>query len=111
MHLKCEFKIGFVEIYVFLSCFLRYFYINKKCKNIEEGYADMAYANMDNMNLGNAGNMNMSDMNKNLKKLLNADISEAAGTSFYCETCGKEHSVDIDKIILEKGAVNQISDT
>ncbi len=54
--------------------------------------------------------MGVINKDSSLEELLNADISEIAGISFYCETCGKEHSVDIDKIIVEKGAVNQVSD-
>lgn len=49
-------------------------------------------------------------MDKNLEKLLNADISEMAGMSFYCETCKREHAVDIREIIVESGAVCKVAD-
>ncbi|NLC69007.1 MAG: sn-glycerol-1-phosphate dehydrogenase [Clostridiaceae bacterium] len=49
-------------------------------------------------------------MDKNLERLLNANISEMAGMSFYCESCKREHSVDIERIIVEKGAVNKVLD-
>lgn len=44
----------------------------------------------------------------NVKSLLNMDISEIAGISFYCDICKKDHSIDIEKIIIEKGAIDKI---
>ncbi|HHY22651.1 MAG TPA: sn-glycerol-1-phosphate dehydrogenase [Clostridiaceae bacterium] len=50
----------------------------------------------------------MNKSGKSVEDLLNTDISNMAGMSFYCDICKKDHSVDIEKIIIEKGAVNKV---
>jgi len=56
----------------------------------------------------NGGAIIVNTNEENIQKVLNADISELPGMSFYCESCKREHSVDIRKIIVEKGAVNKV---
>ena len=49
--------------------------------------------------------MNISK--ENVESVLNLSTEELAGISFEC-SCGKNHSVDIRKIIIEKGAIKKV---
>lgn len=49
----------------------------------------------------------MGNLKENIENVLNLSTEELAGISFEC-SCGKNHSVDIKKIIIEKGAINKV---
>ena len=49
----------------------------------------------------------MDTLKDNIENILNLSPEELAGISFKC-ICGKDHSVDIKKIIIEKGAINKV---
>lgn len=49
----------------------------------------------------------MGNLKENIENVLNLSTEELAGISFEC-SCGKSHSVDIKKIIIEKEAINKV---
>jgi glycerol-1-phosphate dehydrogenase [NAD(P)+] len=51
----------------------------------------------------------LDNKEKTIENLINADISSMAGMSFYCDICKRDHFVDIEKIVIEKGAINKTS--
>ncbi|HOJ09791.1 MAG TPA: sn-glycerol-1-phosphate dehydrogenase [Clostridiales bacterium] len=52
--------------------------------------------------------MSLLDISReNVTRVLSLSTQELAGLSFEC-SCGKKHSVDIKKIIIEKGAINKV---